>query len=115
MQNDNESTTESLLVQACHFIDGATGGVSPPIQLSSTFARDSDYEFIGDYSYSRSANPSWAVLEKVCTELDGGASRSAHIMLLSESSVFDKRLAIVLLIGSVLKISYQRLIRSCDC
>ncbi len=73
MQNDNESTTESLLVQACHFIDGATGGVSPPIQLSSTFARDSDYEFIGDYSYSRSANPSWAVLEKVCTELDGGA------------------------------------------
>ena len=73
MHNDHESSAESRLVQACHFIDAATGGISPPLQLSTTYARDPDYEFIGDYSYSRSANPSWQVLEQVCADLDGGA------------------------------------------
>ena len=73
MHKDDESTIESRLVQACHYIDAATGGISPPLQFSSTYARDVDYEYIGDYSYSRSDNPSWAVLEKVCAELDGGA------------------------------------------
>jgi cystathionine gamma-synthase len=73
MQNDHETSAESRLVQACHFIDEATGGISPPLQLSTTYARDADYAYIGDYSYSRSANPTWEVLEKVCAELDGGA------------------------------------------
>jgi cystathionine gamma-synthase len=73
MGNDHETSAESRLVQACHFIDEATGGISPPLQLSTTYARDTDYEYIGGYSYSRSANPSWEILEKVCAELDGGA------------------------------------------
>jgi cystathionine gamma-synthase len=73
MQNNHETSAESRLVQACHFIDEATGGINPPLQLSTTYARDADYNFIGNYSYSRSANPSWEVLEQVCAELDGGA------------------------------------------
>jgi cystathionine gamma-synthase len=64
---------ESMIVQACHYVDEATGGISPPVQFSTTYARGHDYEFRGSYSYSRTANPSWEVLEKVCTELDGGA------------------------------------------
>jgi len=64
---------ESMIVQACHYVDEATGGISPPLQFSTTYARGHDYEYLGNYSYSRSANPSWEVLEKVCTELDGGA------------------------------------------
>jgi cystathionine gamma-synthase len=73
MQDDNESSLESRVVQACHYVDAATGGISPPLQFSSTYARHPDYSYVGDYSYSRSENPSWAVLEKVCAELDGGA------------------------------------------
>ena len=52
MHKDDESTIESRLVQACHYIDAATGGISPPLQFSSTYARDVDYEYIGDYSYT---------------------------------------------------------------
>ena len=74
MQNDKKNSLESRIVQACHYIDAATGGVSPPLQFSSTYARHPDYSYIGGYSYSRSANPSWEVLEQVCTELDGGAA-----------------------------------------
>ncbi len=73
MQDDNRNSLESRIVQACHYIDAATGGVSPPLQFSSTYARHPDYSYIGDFSYSRSANPSWEVLENVCAELDGGA------------------------------------------
>ncbi len=64
---------ESMIVQACHYVDEATGGISPPLQLSTTYSRDKDYEYLGNYSYSRADNPSWEVLENVCAELDGGA------------------------------------------
>jgi cystathionine gamma-synthase len=73
MHDDNKNSLESRIVQACHYVDAATGGVSPPLQFSSTYARHPDYSYIGEYSYSRSANPSWEVLENVCAELDGGA------------------------------------------
>ena len=64
---------ESMIVQACHYVDETTGGISPPLQFSTTYARDEDYEHFGNYSYSRADNPSWEVLEKVCAQLDGGA------------------------------------------
>lgn len=73
MPDDSKISPESRIAQACHYIDQATGGISPPLQFSSTYARDSDYAHIGDYSYGRSDNPSWQVLEQVCAELDGGA------------------------------------------
>ncbi len=72
MTEDPAQSIDSRLAQACHYIDEVTGGVNPPLQLSSTFARGANYDFIGDYSYSRTANPSWAVLERVCADLDGG-------------------------------------------
>ena len=73
MTDQDNTSLETRLAQACHHIDAATGGIVPPIQLSTTYARDENYEFIGDYSYSRSGNPSWVALEKVCADLDGGA------------------------------------------
>jgi cystathionine gamma-synthase len=73
MQDDNKVSPESRLAQACHYVDEATGGISPPIQLSTTYARAPDYTYKGNYSYARAANPSWDVLEKVCADLDGGA------------------------------------------
>jgi cystathionine gamma-synthase len=64
---------ESMIAQACHYVDEVTGGISPPLQFSTTYSRDPGYDHVGNYSYSRADNPSWEVLEKVCAELDGGA------------------------------------------
>jgi cystathionine gamma-synthase len=72
MDKPESHSPETRVAQACHYIDESTGGINPPLQLSTTYARDADYEFLGDYSYSRAGNPSWAVLESVCAELDGG-------------------------------------------
>jgi cystathionine gamma-synthase len=73
MNENKKASLESRLPHACHYIDPVSGGISPPLQFSATYARDTEYEYIGDYSYSRSGNPSWEVLEQVCAELDGGA------------------------------------------
>lgn len=73
MKNDIKTSMESRLAQACHYVDEVTGGISPPLQFSTTYSRDPAYDHIGNYSYSRSDNPSWEVLENVCAELDGGA------------------------------------------
>jgi len=73
MNEDNKVSLESRLPHACHYIDPVSGGISPPLQFSTTYARDAEYEYLSDYSYSRSGNPSWEVLEQVCAELDGGA------------------------------------------
>ncbi|MEM7293440.1 MAG: aminotransferase class I/II-fold pyridoxal phosphate-dependent enzyme [Pseudomonadota bacterium] len=74
MPNKNETSMESLVAQACHFIDRATGGISLPIQPSTTYARDANYELIGAYGYSREQNPTYDVVEKVAAMLDGGAA-----------------------------------------
>lgn len=73
MSDKQAPKPESLIAQACHYIDRASGGIIPPIQPSTTYARDRDHKYIGAYSYSRAENPSWAVLEQVCAQLDGGA------------------------------------------
>jgi len=73
MTNQDDLSIDSKLAQACHYIDPVTGGISIPIQPSTTFARDANYDYIGDYSYSRSQNPTYEVLEKVASELDKGA------------------------------------------
>ena len=73
MKNDTKTSLESRIAQACHYVDEVTGGISPPLQFSTTYSRDPGYGHIGNYSYSRADNPSWEVLEKVCAELDGGA------------------------------------------
>ena len=72
MTDNNKTSIETCLAQASHYIDEVTGGINPPLQFSTTYARDADYEYLSRYSYTRSGNPSWEVLEKVCAELDGG-------------------------------------------
>jgi len=73
MKNDTSISLESRIAQACHYVDEITGGISPPLQFSTTYSRNPAYGHIGNYSYSRADNPSWEVLENVCAELDGGA------------------------------------------
>jgi cystathionine gamma-synthase len=73
MKEDTKTSLESRIAQACHYVDEVTGGISPPLQFSTTYCRDPRYDHVGNYSYSRADNPSWEVLEKVCAEIDGGA------------------------------------------
>lgn len=47
------------------------GAISPPIYQTATFGQPSATEF-GEYDYSRSGNPTRALLEKQLAELEGG-------------------------------------------
>ncbi|MFI5340201.1 MAG: trans-sulfuration enzyme family protein [Candidatus Methylomirabilales bacterium] len=68
---------ETLAVHAGHEIDPATGAVTPPIHLSTTFEREADGRYPRGYSYSRTANPNRDALEKCLAILEGGAAAAA--------------------------------------
>lgn len=57
--------------------DSQTGAVTPPIHLSTTFARADDAEPIGDYVYSRYQNPNREALERCLADLERGAAAAA--------------------------------------
>ena len=69
---DSDRSVETLLAQGGHFIDPATGAIVPPIHPATTYARDEHYELRG-YGYSRSGNPTCALVEQVLAELEGAA------------------------------------------
>jgi cystathionine gamma-synthase len=52
--------------------DPSYGSVIPPIHQTSTYAQRAPGEFVGDYDYARSANPTRAALERALGELEGG-------------------------------------------
>ena len=68
---------ESACVHAGRRRDTATGAVSPPLYLSTTFARDTDGGYARGYNYSRSGNPNRSELEACLAELEGGATAMA--------------------------------------
>ena len=83
----NRRHPATLLAQADHYIDAATGGVIPPIQPSTTYARDEDYALVGEYSYSRYQNPTYDQVERLAAELDGGAEARVFASGLSSIAV----------------------------
>jgi cystathionine gamma-synthase len=64
---------ETVVAQALHTIDPATGAVVPPIHLATTYARNADYALRGP-SYGRDENPTPQVAERVLASLEGGAA-----------------------------------------
>ncbi|MEI5997059.1 aminotransferase class I/II-fold pyridoxal phosphate-dependent enzyme [Paraburkholderia bengalensis] len=62
----------TIVVQSDHFIDEKTGAVVPPIHTSTTFARDENYELIGEIRYGRYGNPTCIQAENMLAKLDGG-------------------------------------------
>ena len=52
--------------------DPSYGGVVPAIHQASTYVQRAPGEFVEDYDYSRSANPTRTQLEKALGELEGG-------------------------------------------
>ena len=64
---------ETLAVHAGHDVDAATSAVTPPIHLSTTFARETDGSYKAGFLYSRYANPNRTSLEQCLAALEGGA------------------------------------------
>ena len=68
---------ETKAVHAGRGVDPATGAVTPPIHLSTTFERDPDGGYPRGYEYTRASNPNRAALEECVRELEGGAAAAA--------------------------------------
>src|ERR1700745_3792006 len=68
---------ETLAVHAGHSIDPATGAVSMPIHLSTTFERDSEGTYSRGFMYTRKNNPNRQALEQGISALEGGAGAAA--------------------------------------
>ena len=68
---------ETIAVHAGHDIDPATSAVTPPIHLSTTYARDTASAEHQGFLYSRYTNPNRAALEKCLAALESGAVAGA--------------------------------------
>jgi cystathionine gamma-synthase len=68
---------ETLAVHAGHLVDPATGAVSTPIHLSTTFERDIDGAYSRGFMYTRNNNPNRQALETGIAALEGGAAAAA--------------------------------------
>ncbi len=81
---------ETLAVHAGHRPDPATGAVTPPIHLSTTFERAPDGSFPSGYIYGRDANPNRRSLEASLAALEGGAVSAAFASgMAATSAVFQ--------------------------
>ncbi len=63
---------ETLAVHAGAEIDVATGAVTPPVHLSTTFERQPDGSYPHGYVYTRTNNPNREALENALAALEGG-------------------------------------------
>ena len=71
MSDSGKVCTETLVAQGLHYVDPSTGAVVPPIQPSTTFARDEDYQLISaSHSYGRDENPVYATAESMLAHLE---------------------------------------------
>ncbi len=77
MKTHKKYRMETLAVHAGHGVDAATGAVTEPIQLSTTFERDADGGYSRGYLYSRNHNPNRNGLEAALSALEGGAGAAA--------------------------------------
>jgi cystathionine gamma-synthase len=68
---------ETIAVHAGHDIDPATSAVTPPIHLSTTYARDTASAEHTGFLYSRYTNPNRAALESCLAALESGAVAAA--------------------------------------
>ena len=73
--SDPERRRDAFATRAVHAgltPDPSFGSVIPAIHQTSTYAQRRPGEFVDDYDYARSANPTRAALEKALGELEGG-------------------------------------------
>ena len=65
---------ETVAAQAAGAIDEETGGIVPPLHVTTTFLRDPDNQYRKGYSYGRADNATVRQVEAVMTGLEGGAA-----------------------------------------
>ena len=68
---------ETKAVHAGRHLDQATGAVTPPIHLSSTFERQPDGSYPTGFEYSRDGNPNRNALEECVCALEDGHEAAA--------------------------------------
>src|SRR5919112_1426320 len=84
---------ETLAVHAGHAPDRETGAVSPPIHLSTTFARRPDGSLPDAFLYARSDNPTRHALEEALAPLEGGAVALAFASGMAATTAMFQTLA----------------------
>jgi cystathionine gamma-synthase len=84
---------ETLVVHAGRAPDPATGAVSPPIHLSTNFAREADGSLPHGFLYARSENPTRLALEAALAPLEGGALALAFASGMAATSAVFQSLA----------------------
>ena len=73
--SDSERRGDAFATRAVHAgltPDPSFGSVIPAIHQTSTYAQPRPGEYVDDYDYARSANPTRAALEKALGDLEGG-------------------------------------------
>ena len=68
---------QTILAAAGCEPDEATGAVTPPIHMATTFERDAEGGYARGFVYGRLGNPTRALLERTLAELEGGAAAAA--------------------------------------
>jgi cystathionine gamma-synthase len=69
--------------------DPTYGSVVPPIHQTSTYVQPAPGEFVEDYDYSRSANPTRAALERALGELEGGLASAFSSGMAAEHALIS--------------------------
>ncbi len=76
-ERDPDARRDAFATRAVHAgltPDPSFGSVIPAIHQTSTYAQRRPGEFVGDYDYARTANPTRAALETALGELEGGSA-----------------------------------------
>ncbi|MBW3605707.1 MAG: PLP-dependent transferase [Actinobacteria bacterium] len=63
---------ETSAAQAVGHVDPATGAVTPPIHMSTTFERDAEGTLTAGHEYIRADNPAYEQPERLLAQLEGG-------------------------------------------
>ena len=91
MSNNDKLRPETIAAQSVRGVDAATGAVSPPIYLTTTYARDENYAPKLKENYQRNGSPNLWAVEETITALEKGqatlafSSGMAAVMSLCET------------------------------
>ena len=79
----------TLCVHSAHAPEPATGALSQPIYLTTTFERDADGGYPRGYRYSREGTPNRTSLEACIATLEGGSADDGYAKHTAPVSALD--------------------------
>src|ERR1700730_6445491 len=84
---------ETIAVHAGAEIDSATGALTPPLHLSTTFEHGPGGQAIHGFLYAREKNPTQSRLEAALRDLEGGAAALVFSSGMAAAATFLQTLA----------------------